>query len=271
MEFQPAELERVKEQIRSLGRRDWLWWSVGLLSVLLVVGSVLGLLSLRLALGGGSVTIPQTVLVAFLYAAAVAVASFNIYALTRGKETEKLKTHLLLETLENEVGRLQGMIDPMTRVYNRYCLEELLQKEISRSERYASGFSLIVVDLDKFKEINDRFGHLMGDFVLAEVGQILRSCVRGSDVIIRYGGDEFVLVLSETDMLGAEVVVNRIHKKVEEWNRNNRVARFDLTVSTGISLFTEGKKITDLIAEADQRMYTMKQRHASAASPEALH
>lgn len=254
-----------------MGRRDWLWWSVGLLSLLVVAGGVLVVFSLAPAVGAGSVSVSQTVLVAFLYLAAAVLVSFNIYALMRGKEFERLKTNLLLETLENEVGRLQGMIDPMTRVYNRYCLEELLQKEISRSERYASGFSLVVVDLDKFKEINDHFGHLMGDFVLAEVGQILRSCVRGSDVIIRYGGDEFVLVLSETDMLGAEVVVNRVHKKVEEWNANNRVARFDLTVSTGISLFTEGKKITDLIAEADQRMYAMKQRHTGAASPEALH
>lgn len=260
MEFQPAELDRVKHQIRALGRRDWVWVSVGLLSVLVVAGGVLGLFSLRPSSWSGTLSVPVVLLVGFLYAAAVAMAGFNIYALLRGKESERVKTELLLETLENEVGRLQGMIDPMTRVYNRYCLEEMLQKEMSRSERYAKVFALIVVDLDKFKEINDRFGHLMGDFVLAEVGQILRSCVRGSDIIIRYGGDEFVLLLSETDLLGAEVVVNRLHKKVEQWNASNRVAHFDLTVSTGISIFSEGKKATDLIAEADQQMYAMKNR-----------
>src|SRR3989338_10785918 len=90
---------------------------------------------------------------------------------------------------------------------------------------------------------------LMGDFVLAEVGNILRSCVRGSDIIIRYGGDEFVLVLSETDLLGSEVVVNRIHKKVKELGTTNRVARFELSVSTGIAIFAEGKKVTDLRSE----------------------
>ncbi|MBI4465846.1 MAG: GGDEF domain-containing protein [Acidobacteria bacterium] len=270
MEFQPAELDRVKHQIRSLGRRDWLWASIAVLSVLVVAGGVLGLLSLKPAAMDVTLSVPMVVLVGFLYAAAVAVAGFNVYALTRGKEAEKVKTELLLETLENEVGRLQGMIDPMTRVYNRYCLEEMLQKEMSRSERYGKVFALILVDLDKFKEINDRFGHLMGDFVLAEVGEILRSCVRGSDVIIRYGGDEFVLLLSETDLLGAEVVANRMHKKVEQWNATNRVARFDLSVSTGISIYTEGKKATDLIAEADQQMYAMKHRSA-AARTDAVH
>ena len=263
MEFQAAELERVKQQIRTLGRRDWYWWSLGLLSLLLVGGGVLGLLALRPETWGRTLNIPLVVLVGFLYAAAVVVAGFNIYALTRGKEAEKVKTELLLQTLENEVGRLQGMIDPMTRVYNRYCLEELLQKEMLRAERYGKFFALIMMDLNMFKEINDRFGHLMGDFVLAEVGQVLRSCVRGSDAIIRYGGDEFVLVLAETDRLGAEVVVNRIRKKINEWNDNNRVACLDLTVSTGISVFAEGKKATDLIAEADQQMYAGKHPNAS--------
>ena len=269
MEFQPAELDRVKHQIRALGRRDWLWASVGLLSVLVIVGGVLGLLTLRPSNWNGTLSLPMVAVVGFLYAVAMAVAGFNIYALTRGKEAEKVRTDLLLETLENEVGRLQGMIDPMTRVYNRYCLEEMLQKEMSRSDRYAKVFALILVDLDKFKEINDRFGHLMGDFVLAEVGEILRSCVRGSDVIIRYGGDEFVLVLSETDLLGAEVVVNRLHKKVEQWNSSNRVARFDLTVSSGIAIYTEGKKATDLISEADQQMYSMKQRNTGSRADTA--
>ena len=264
MEFQPAELDRVKEQIRSLGRRDWRWASAGLLSLLLLAGMALGVLTLRPSSWSGAVSVPVVLLVGLLYVGGVALALFNILALVRGKENEKVRTELLLETLENQVGRLQGMIDPMTRVYNRYCLEELLQKEMSRSERYAKVFALIVVDLDKFKDINDRFGHLMGDFVLAEVGNILRSCVRGSDIIIRYGGDEFVLVLSETDLLGAEVVVGRIHKKVKEWGATNRVARFDLTVSTGIAIYSEGKKVTDLIAEADQAMYAMKHRNAAA-------
>ncbi|MEE8201795.1 MAG: GGDEF domain-containing protein [Candidatus Acidoferrales bacterium] len=264
MEFQPAELDKVKAQIRALGQRDWLWLSVGLLSLLLLAGLVLGVYLLRGP--ADTVNLPWSVVAGFLYVAAVVVAAFNLHALIRGKEGERVKTELLLETLENQVGRLQGMIDPMTRVYNRYCLEEMLQKEMSRAERYSKVFALIVVDLDRFKEINDRFGHLMGDFVLAEVGQILRSCVRGSDIIIRYGGDEFVLLLSETDLLGAEVVVNRIHKKVEQWNASNRVARFDLTVSTGISIYSEGKKATDLIAEADRQMYVMKKRHLASGA-----
>jgi len=261
MEFQPAELNKVKHQIQALGRRDWLWASLGLLSLLLVGGGFLGVFYIGPTVTQGNLSLPWVVVTVFLYIVAMAVVSFNVYALARSKAAERVNVELLLESLENEVGRLHGMIDPITRAYNRSYLEELLQREVVRAERSARVFSIVVVDLDKFKEINDQFGHLMGDYVLAEVGQILRSAVRGSDVVIRYGGDEFVLVLFETDQPGADVVVGRIHRKVDEWNTNNKVARFELMLSTGISIYSEGKKVTDLIAEADEKMYRMKQRH----------
>jgi diguanylate cyclase (GGDEF)-like protein len=265
MEFGAAELSRVKQQIQNLGRRDWLWVSIGLLSLLLLVGAAVGVFVLFPAMAAGALSTGWTALLVFLYVAAVVVVAFNVHALLKSKEAERVNVELLLESLENEVGRLHGMIDPITRAYNRTFLEEMLQREIVRAERTARVFTLVVVDLDKFKEINDTFGHLMGDYVLAEVGQILRSAVRGSDVVIRYGGDEFVLVLFETEMVGAEVVVGRIHKKVADWNRNNKVARFELMISTGISMFAEGKKVADMIAEADEKMYAMKATHHSAA------
>ncbi len=175
------------------------------------------------------------------------------------------QTRSVLETLKGAVSRLQGMFDPVTKVYNRFCLEELLQKEMTRCERHGKPLSLIMADLNKFKLINDTFGHTTGDFVLAEVGQILRSCVRGSDSVIRYGGDEFVLMLSETDQPGAAVVANRIQSKVLSWNENNKMAGLELGVSTGISVFTGSKKPAELIAEADHLMYAMKHSRASAA------
>lgn len=264
MEFGAAELSKVKQQIQNLGRRDWLWISIGILSGVLLVGAALGLFVLLPAAAGGALSPAWTILLVFLYVVAVVVVSFNLYALLRVKQTDRVNVELLLESLENEVGRLHGMIDPITRAYNRSYLEETLQREIVRAERTARVFTIVVVDLDKFKEINDTFGHLMGDYVLAEMGQILRSAVRGSDVIIRYGGDEFVLVLFETDLPGAEVVVGRIHKKVANWNSTNKVARFELMISTGISLFSEGKKVADMIAEADEKMYAMKATHHAA-------
>jgi diguanylate cyclase (GGDEF)-like protein len=99
---------------------------------------------------------------------------------------------------------------------------------------------------------------LMGDYVLAQMAGILRSCVRGSDFVVRYGGDEFLVILSETDEPGALIVKGRIHEKVEEWDRNNRVGDTPVSVSLGLSLHVPGQTAEQLVAEADACMYSNK-------------
>ena len=102
-----------------------------------------------------------------------------------------------------------------------------------------------------------------------EVAQILRTCVRGADYIIRYGGDEFILLLPDTDQEGAEIVVERLQKKITDWDTRNEEGRFELTISAGISIFTQGREASELVTEADQRMYEVKQSRASASSTQA--
>lgn len=265
MTIQTADLDRIQQQIHALGRRDWLWWSLSILSALLLLGLGLGIYSLSPRAGAPELTVAQVFQVAFLYVFAVVVTGFNIHALLRSREAERLKVDLLLESLQRELGRLQGMVDPVTRAYTRACLDEMVQKEINRAERHGGSFALVLVDLDNFKQINDQFGHLMGDFVLAEAGQILQACVRGSDLVFRYGGDEFVLLLVGSDRPGAEAVVSRIHSKLEGWRSQTKRDRIDVGLSSGISLFSTGKTLQDLLQEADEAMYAMKTRHHTAA------
>ena len=146
MALQTAELERVKEQIRGLGRRDWLWWSLGLLSLLLVGGGLMHLF-LRRAPDAAARPVELTLGQAVAYLYAVAVVAFQIYSLLRNKESRKMQVELLLETLKNEVGRLESLRDPMTQVYNRNCLDELLAMEIRRSERYTKPFAVVLMDI----------------------------------------------------------------------------------------------------------------------------
>jgi diguanylate cyclase (GGDEF)-like protein len=114
-------------------------------------------------------------------------------------------------------------------------------------------------DVDNFKQVNDRYGHLMGDYVLAQVAGILRSCVRGSDYVVRYGGDEFLLVLSETDEPGSQIVMSRIRQKVAEWDRANRLGNFSIGISLGLHQHVPGETVEQAVAEADARMYADKQ------------
>jgi diguanylate cyclase (GGDEF)-like protein len=118
----------------------------------------------------------------------------------------------------------------------------------------------LYVDVNDFKNVNTKFGHLSGDLVLAEVGGILKRCVRGSDYVIRMGGDEFLAALVDTDLPGSEVVKARINQRVQEWNANSPLPEFQLGLSIGIQGFDPSRTLDDVLADADSKMYAEKKQ-----------
>jgi diguanylate cyclase len=150
------------------------------------------------------------------------------------------------------------LIDPLTQVFNRSSLEEILGKEIKRVQRKQSTLVFLYVDVNDFKMANTRFGHLSGDLVLAEVGGLLKQCVRGSDYVVRMGGDEFLAALVDTTEQGAEIVKARIHQRAEEWNRNSPLPGYTLSLSVGIQPFDGTQTFDQVLAEADAKMYAEK-------------
>lgn len=177
----------------------------------------------------------------------------------RDLEVKRLRLGNLQQSLAARSDQAASMIDAITNVFTRSFLKDLMQGEIARAERAGRPLSVLMCDLNNFKAVNDRYGHLMGDYVLSQVALILKSCVRGSDYIIRYGGDEFLVLLPETDEKGGEIVRNRIHQKMAEWDRTNRVGDLPISLSLGLFLHANGQTGEQDIAEADARMYAAKQ------------
>jgi diguanylate cyclase (GGDEF)-like protein len=195
------------------------------------------------------------------------LAMLVLSMLKREATMQKLRLQNVRQTLAAQTESSASMLDPLTGVFNRKILRELLQSEIARAERAKRPLGLIMCDLNNFKQLNDRFGHLMGDYVLAQFAGTLRTCVRGSDHILRYGGDEFLIIMPETDETGAETVRNRITTKVEEWDRHHRVGDFPITASIGVCQHVVGRSAHQDVVEADAHMYAEKQRqHAQGAS-----
>lgn len=168
-------------------------------------------------------------------------------------------------------------IDELTGLYNYRYLDVVLDRELKRSERYGSPLSVLFLDIDHFKMVNDMFGHLIGSRVLREVGALLRKSVRDVDAVIRYGGDEYTVVLVETGVEGAAVVAERIRHSVEA----HTFARADglaikLTVSLGYACTpNDAATKAQLLELADQAMYRGKAGgknmvfHAQAAAEPA--
>ncbi len=198
-----------------------------------------------------------------LFVVMMVVLILALYMMRREVEVQKYRLANMQQILTARSDQAISMIDATTNVFSRSLLRDLLQGEIARAERNNRPLALMMCDLNDFKQVNDRYGHLMGDYVLAQVGGILKSCVRGSDYVVRYGGDEFLLVLPETDQAGVEIVRQRIREKIVEWNRESRLDNMLITVSLGVYLHGAGQSADQDVAEADARMYAEKQAFRS--------
>jgi diguanylate cyclase (GGDEF)-like protein/PAS domain S-box-containing protein len=154
--------------------------------------------------------------------------------------------------------------DPLTGVYNRHALAEILEAEISRARRYRHPVGVLMIDVNRFKEVNDRFGHETGDRVLCSVAEALCRSVRDSDVVVRYGGDEFLVLLIETNG-ETEVVRNRIHAEVSRQGQMSFLSEFPVTVAIGTAHWDPraGESIERALSRADLAMYREKHTPSS--------
>ncbi|HTQ39670.1 MAG TPA: GGDEF domain-containing protein [Pirellulales bacterium] len=140
--------------------------------------------------------------------------------------------------------------DPLTGVSNRRALDETLESMFNMMHRYEQPFSVALLDLDHFKEINDEQGHLYGDRMLKAVARLLDDNVRDTDMVARYGGEEFVIVMPQTTLAGASTFSERLRRRVEH--------QLPLTVSCGVSLAADGDNPQTLLARADAALYSAK-------------
>lgn len=156
--------------------------------------------------------------------------------------------------LRDEIIRL-SQTDKLTQLYNRSKMDEVLEREYRRSNRSDTPFSVILLDVDHFKWINDRFGHQAGDQVLFQMGQIFRSTIRSTDTVGRWGGEEFLFILPDTDEEGAIRLANKIRLAIADF-------AFDhpdhITVSQGVAVYRGDSLLETLIARADDAMYAAK-------------
>lgn len=155
-----------------------------------------------------------------------------------------------------DVSLHQFATDPLTGLYNRNQLNIVLNKEMAREQRYNRSFGLLVIDVDFFKSINDSFGHEAGDNVLKQISQDLLQSVRKIDTVIRWGGEEFIVVASEVDKQSIVALSENLCKKIEgsEFNGVGRV-----TVSIGATLYKLDDTPSDLLSRADKALYKAKE------------
>jgi len=148
--------------------------------------------------------------------------------------------------------------DPLTGINNRATLEENLNREVKLAQRYERKLSLIILDIDNFKAINDNYGHQAGDKVIKATTDLMQTCVRGTDMVFRYGGEEFVILLSNTDLAGADLLANRIRQSIADTVIEIGSNQLNVSASLGVAELRSNEMNATFFTRADKALYQAK-------------
>ena len=240
----------IRASLQKIEQRDlWVWSN----AVVIILALAITIFSLSSYLVGKKtfLGLDQTLAVRILV---TLVLAFTGQIIFQHLSFRRLKRELADQQIQAEVFRRLAMFDPLTGLYNRRFAEQRLKAEISRSERKGHPLILVLVDLNDFKQINDTYGHQVGDTVLKEFAKRLNRATRGSDLAARWGGDEFMMLLvdCETDQL--HIVLERL----EGFSIEAQGRELPLAHAVGWRSYQRGETLEELIEAADRMLYANK-------------
>ena len=197
------------------------------------------------------------------------IGELTFYRARRFEDTELKQLEVLMTALiyplRNALLYKQALekaySDPLTGIGNRVALDNALAQELDIARRYNNALSIIVLDVDKFKQINDGYGHIAGDAILRRVADCMVESMRQSDIIYRYGGDEFVILLRSTNKDGAKLLAERIRLSVESAHERCKEFQVPVTISAGITAMLTGDTPESIIERCDTGLYEAKKRN----------
>jgi diguanylate cyclase (GGDEF)-like protein len=267
VEFSANPAKKIQLTMRQMDRRQWWLWSYAIMVTLLLLVAVASFAFPAL------LSTADTYYSFFLNQAVRGLVGmvliFNVYVIYQQLQITRIRRQLTdqvfavdkVEELAQEVYKM-ALLDPLTGLFNRRYIEQRLQDEIARSQRHGRPLSVILFDLDEFKQVNDTYGHGAGDSLLKAFADKLSRATRGSDASARYGGDEFLVVLPECKPENVQHVLKRLDGiRVDIEGRSLPIA-----LSAGWAELLSGESGKDLLARADAALYANKRAKSAAHS-----
>src|SRR6266436_2042650 len=247
-----AGAKELAEERRRIDKRDW--WVRGY-SIFVILLLTFAVISLALpALLTGAETFFNIKLTEAVFGLITLIVLFNIYTIYQEILIRRLRRQLLEKQDHSFILRNLAMIDPLTGLYNRRFAEQRLAAEVARSERKGHPLTILTLDLNNFKQINDTYGHPAGDQVLQEFAARLNKVIRGADLAVRLGGDEFLVLLPECTTQQLQLVLGRLGSSEVDW----RGQKIPVTFSAGWKQYEMGERPEEMLGRADELLYARK-------------
>lgn len=259
----PEAPESLERRILALDWRDLQLWCIAAVLVSVLAAGFLLLLMPQLLWDVTANMSRQADMPQLFFGLLVLLVLSNLYLFSQRLQLVRTRRELVHQL---QIAERTARTDALTGVYNRRWLDETLLKEIARAERNKGHLTIMMADVNDFKIINTRVGHVEGDRILVEVARLLQRNFRAADSVVRYGGDEFLALMPDTDLAQARVAVDRLQRFVDLRNaRHDSV--ITMSLSCGLATFLPGMSIDALIQAADEDMYAQKPRRSDRSGP----
>ena len=255
-----ARDQELANEFRRIEKRDWWVWGYSIFVIFLLAFAVTALAFP--AVRQGADTIFKIKMVEAVFGLIALVIIFNIYTISQQILIKRLRRQLAEKQGHSELLRNLAMVDPLTGLYNRRFAEQRLAAEVARSERKGHPLTVLTLDLNNFKQINDTHGHPAGDQVLLEFATRLNKVVRGSDLAVRLGGDEFLVLLPECTLEQLQLVLLRLGSLEVNWHGQ----KIPVTFSAGWKQYEMGERPEELLARSDEALYASKRASRNTQS-----
>lgn len=265
-QFESASLKDIYREMQNLSSRDWQLWSICALMIIVIATGLAafmipGVYWANLVSRADHRLLPQ-----LFYGLITLIVLFNVYILDQKRRLDRTRMELLREVVETSKARETAMMDPLTGVFNRRYMDEVFPIEINKAARSGADLSFLMLDIDGFKDINTRFGHSGGDQYLRDVATLLKKTFRGSDTVLRIGGDEFLVVLPETSNKQALRAAERLTWETRWWNQAGH-AEYEISLSCGVATYQDGMDMKKLLDAVDSDMYRSKMVRQGCDTP----
>jgi diguanylate cyclase (GGDEF)-like protein len=247
-----ARDKELAREFQKIEKGDWWVWGYSIFVALLLAFAVIAF-SVP-AVRRGAETIFGINMVEVVFGLIALVVFFNIYAISQAILIKRLCRQLAEKQGHSDLLRNLAMVDPLTGLYNRRFAEQRLAAEVARSERKGHPLTILTLDLNNFKHINDTYGHPAGDLVLQEFAARLNNVIRGGDLAVRLGGDEFLVLLPECTSQQLQLVLGRLGSLEVNWQG----LEIPITFSAGWKQYEMGERPEEMLARADEVLYTRK-------------